>query len=102
MQSIVHEHDGCTFEEAFIAHIDLIVDFTAGLKHQVQFHDQWLLNALQREGAGFLQFAKACKEKEKRMNSTRSPMLLMWDKSTSSAMFYCARTTIATVANRST
>jgi hypothetical protein len=85
MQSIMHEHDGHTSEEAFIAHIDLIVDFTAGLKHQVQFHDQRLLYALQQEGAGFLQFAKACIEKKKRMNSTRSPMLPMWEKSTSSA-----------------
>ena len=61
--------------------------------------DQRLLNALQREGAGFLRFAKACIEKERRMNSTRSPTLSTWEKSTSSAMFYRARTTGA---NRST
>jgi hypothetical protein len=98
----MHKYDGHTFEKAFIAHIDLIVDFTASLKHQVQFRDQRLLNALQREGAGFPRFAKACIEKEKRMNSTRSPTLPTWEKSTSSAMFYRARTTVATVANRST
>ena len=42
-----------------------------------QFRDQRLLNALQR-------CAKACIEKEKRTNSTRSPTLPTWEKSTSS------------------
>ena len=31
-----HLHDGQTFEEALTADIDLIVDFAASLKHQVQ------------------------------------------------------------------
>ena len=92
-EEVTHKHDGRTFEEALVADIDLIVDFAAGLKHQVQFRDQQLLNALEREGAGFLWFAKACIEKERRMNSTRSPRLPTWEKSTSSAMFYRARTT---------
>jgi hypothetical protein len=86
-EEVTHKHDGQTFEEALITDIDLIVDFAAGLKHQVQFRDQRLLNVLEREGTGFLRFAKACIEKEKRMNSTRSPRLPTWDKSTSSAMF---------------
>ena len=90
-----HQHDGSTFEEAMTANIDLLLDMAAGLKHQLQFRDQRLLNALQREGAGFLRFAKACMEKERRVNSTRSPPVSMWEKSTSSAMFYCARPAVA-------
>ena len=42
-----HQHDGSTFEEAMTANIDLILDMAAGLKHQLQFQDQQLLNALQ-------------------------------------------------------
>ena len=88
-----HQSETRTFEEALIGDIDLILEFAAGLKHQAQFRDQRLLNALEREGGGFLRFAKACMEKERRMNSTRSPTLSTWEKSTSSAMFYCARAT---------
>ena len=46
-EEVTHKHDGRTFEEALVADIDLIVDFAAGLKHQVQFRDQRLLNALE-------------------------------------------------------
>jgi hypothetical protein len=88
-----HQHDGRTFEEALTGDIELILDFTAGLKHQAQFRDQQLLNALEREAAGFLQFAKACMEKERRMNSTRTPTMSTWEKSTSSVMFYRTRPT---------
>ncbi|KAH9971172.1 hypothetical protein BGW80DRAFT_1322440 [Lactifluus volemus] len=49
--------------------------------------------ALQRDGAGFLRFAKACIEKEMRGNSTRSPPVPTWEKSRCSAMFYRARLT---------
>jgi hypothetical protein len=90
-----HQHDGSTFEEAMTANINLISDMAAGLKHQLQFRDQRLLNILEREGAGFLRFAKACMEKERRVNSTRTPPVSTWEKSTSSAMFYRARPTVA-------
>ena len=90
-----HQHDGRTFEEALMGNINLILDFAAGLKHQAQFHDQRLLNALEREGAGFLRFAKVCMEKERRMNSMRTPTVSTWEKSTSSAMFYRTRPTAA-------
>jgi hypothetical protein len=90
-----HQHDGRMFEEALMGDIELILDFAAGLKHQVQFHDQRLLSALEREGAGFLRFAKACMEKERRMNSMRTPTVSTWEKSTSSAMFYRTRPTAA-------
>ena len=49
--------------------------FAAGLKHQV--------NSV-TSGYSMLSNKKVCIEKEKRMNSTRSPTL--WEKSTSSAM----------------
>lgn len=78
-----HQHDGHTFEEALAGDIKLILDFAAGLKHQAQFRDQRLLNALEREGAGFLRLAKACLEKERRINSTRTPTVSTWERSTS-------------------
>ena len=92
-EEVAYHHDGRTFEEALTEDINLIADFTAGLKYQAQFRDQRLLNALEREGAGFLRLAKACMEKERRMNSTRSRNVATWEKSTSSAMFYRARPT---------
>ena len=73
------------------AEIDLISEFVNGLKHQVQFRDQRMLNTLQREGVAFFHLAKACIEKERRMNSTRGAPVSMWEKSTSSAMFYRTR-----------
>ena len=85
-----YQHDGRTFEEAFTDEIKLIEEFTVGLKHQTQFRDGWLLNTLQQEGAGFLRFAKACMDKEKRMNSTRGSTVSMWERSTSAVMFYHA------------
>jgi len=63
--------DGSTFEEAINADIDLIAEFVQSLRHQVQFRDQRMLNALEREGAGFLRLARACMGKEKRLQSTR-------------------------------
>ena len=53
-----------------------------------------MLNALEQEGASFLRLAKACMEKERRMNSMRGPTVLMWEKSTSSAIFYCTWPTL--------
>ena len=53
-----HEHDGRTFEDALIADNNLI-----GLKHSVT------------GGGHLMRFAKACIEKEKRINPTRSPTL---------------------------
>ena len=89
-----YQHDGRTFEEVLMDEIKLIEEFTAGLKHQAQFQDGRLLNALQQESAGFLQFVEACMDKERRMNSMRSPTPSTWEKSTSSAMFYRARPTV--------
>jgi len=93
-EDVTHQHNGHTFEEALTEGIDLIVEFAKGLKHQLQFQDRRMLNALEREGASFLRLVKACMEKERRMNSTRGPTVSMWEKSTSSAMFYRTRPTL--------
>lgn len=87
-------HNGHTFEETIGDEIDLILNFAKGLQHQVQYRDQRMLNTLQREGASFLRLARACMEKERRTNSTRSSTVATWEKSTSSAMFYRARPTV--------
>jgi hypothetical protein len=42
-----HQHDGSMFKEVMTADINLILDMAAGLKHQLQFQDQQLLNTLQ-------------------------------------------------------
>lgn len=93
-EEITHQHGGHTFEEALTEDIDLIVEFAKGLKYQLQFRDQRMLNALEREGASFLRLAKACMEKERRMNSTRGPTVSTWEKSTNGAMFYRTRPTL--------
>lgn len=83
---------GLTFEEAINKDIDLISDFLAGLRYQVQFCDQMMLNTLEREGAGFLHLAWTCLWKEKRMRKGGEQQL-MWDKSTAAVMFYQPRPT---------
>jgi len=89
-----HQHDGRTFEEAMSSNLNLISNFVTGLRYQVQFRDQRMLNVLEREGASFLRLAKACMEKERRMNTTRGPTVATWERSTSSAMFYRTRPTL--------
>ena len=81
-----YEYDGRTFEEVMEADINLITEFVKGLRYQVQFRDQQMLTALQREGASFFWLAKACVEKERSGTVTVST-----DKSTSSAKFYRTR-----------
>lgn len=41
-----YRHDGQTFEGTIQTEIDLIIDFKKGLKHQIQFRDQRMLNTL--------------------------------------------------------
>ena len=45
--------DSRMFEEAMLAEIDLIESFAKGLRYQIQFQDQQMLNTLQHEGASF-------------------------------------------------
>ena len=85
--------DGQTFEEAFNDNIDLVTEFLAGLKFQVQFHDQRMLNTFEREGAGFFRLARACLDKEKRLKRHGSHAPSTWDKSTTTSMFYRSRPT---------
>ena len=91
----IWQHDGRMFEEEIKVEIEVILDFAKGLRHQVQFWDQRMLNTLQREGGSFLRLARACLEKEKRTNLTRGSTVLTWEKSTNSAMFYRARPALA-------
>ncbi|KAJ6565256.1 hypothetical protein DFH09DRAFT_847404, partial [Mycena vulgaris] len=58
---------------------------------QQQFNDPRILDALEREGASFLRFAQGCLSRERRQNSSRSVTPAIWERSTSSAMFYRAR-----------
>ena len=90
-ENVTYNHDGRTFEEVMESDIDLILEFAKGLKYQVQFRDQRMLNTLKREGASFLRLARVCMEKEKARNSTRGRNVSTWDKATSSAMFYRTR-----------
>ncbi|KAJ7220483.1 hypothetical protein GGX14DRAFT_532533 [Mycena pura] len=85
------DDDRRTFVEAIDENIELILDFAKGLKFQRQFRDQRMLQALERDGASFLQLARACLGKEKRLTLTRGKAPSTWDKSTSGAMFYRAR-----------
>jgi len=62
-----HEEKGAHFEEAINANVGLIVEFAQALRYQVQFRDQRMLNALEREGSGFLRLARTCMEKEKKL-----------------------------------
>jgi hypothetical protein len=73
--------EGLTFEEE---DIDLIADFLMGVRYQVQFQDQGLLNTLEREGVSSLLH----KEKGTRRGGEQQST---WDKSTASAVFYRPR-----------
>jgi hypothetical protein len=80
-----------TFGERMAAHINLIREFCQGLEHQVQFQDHRFLNALERDGAGFLRLAQNCMSRERRRNTRRSSTPTTWERSTGNAMFYRAR-----------
>jgi hypothetical protein len=43
-----------TFVKAMNENIDVIIKFAKGLKYQQQFHDQCMLQTLEREGVWFL------------------------------------------------
>lgn len=74
--------------------INLIAKFIAALKYRAQFRDQRLLNVLQREGDRFLRLAKACMEKERRTNSTRSPTVIRGTSQQAVRCFTRARPTV--------
>lgn len=84
------EKGGETFEEVMNNHISTILQFAEGLRYQVQFRDERILQALEREGASFLRFARACMSKEGKRTVGRT-----WDKSLGSAMFYRTRPSIS-------
>lgn len=92
---MVEMEEGRTFNEALSEDIDLITEFLAGLKFQVQFRDQRFLNVLEKEGAGFLRLAKSCLERERRMKRGVGSTPSTWEKSTITSMFYRPRPTEA-------
>ena len=67
MDDGTHQHNSSTFEEAMTANIDVILDIAAGLKHQLQFWDQRVLNAFQREGAEVNKQCNGCRAKHMRL-----------------------------------
>ena len=83
--------DGRTFCERFEGDIATIREFCKGLEYQIQFGDQRMLETLEREGASFLQLARGCLGREKRMNSMRGPAPTTWEKGTGNTMFYRTR-----------
>jgi hypothetical protein len=40
--------------------VSTILQFAEGLRYQVQFQDEQMLQALEREGVSFLRFARVC------------------------------------------
>jgi hypothetical protein len=82
---------GSTFSERMMDHIGLLQTFVDGLEYQIQFHDQRMLDRLEREGASFLRFAQSCISRERRMNSTRGVSPTTWETATASAMYYRTR-----------
>lgn len=85
---------GLTFEEAINEDIDLLSEFLQGLRYQIQFCDQRVLNILEREGAGLFRLARACLHKEKKLKSRRGGETpSTWEKSTINALFYRTRLT---------
>lgn len=68
-----------TFEEAMKDKIHTLKEFASGLEHQIQFRDQRMLQAVEREGASLFRMARACLSKERRMQSTRGDLPSTWE-----------------------
>jgi hypothetical protein len=83
--------DKATIEEKMKDYIRTIRDFCDGLEYQVKFRDTRFLGTLERDGAGFIKFARNCLSREKRYNSSREASPTTWERSTSNAMFYRSR-----------
>ena len=71
--------------------IHTLRDYIDGLEYQIQFRDYRMLQAIDREGAGFLRMANASLAKERRLRTTKGRTPSTWEQSTSTAMFYRAR-----------
>ncbi|KAI3616498.1 hypothetical protein WG66_011640 [Moniliophthora roreri] len=65
--------------------------FADGLAYQMQFRDERFLTKVETQGRGLLSIIRACLEKERRENSSRSSNPGTWDTEFSSAMFYRSR-----------
>jgi hypothetical protein len=78
--------DNGTFRERMTTRSKTLRDFCDGLEHQLQFEDQRMLAAVEREGAAFCRCADNCLRRERRFNSTRSTSPMTWKKTTTSAI----------------
>ena len=87
----VGEMDQATFEKKMEDYIRIIRDFCDGLEYQVKFRDTRFLGTLEKDGAGFLNFARNCLSRERRYISSREVSPTTWERSTSNAMFYRSR-----------
>ncbi|KAJ3985287.1 hypothetical protein F5890DRAFT_1409822 [Lentinula detonsa] len=79
------------FDETIDDKCTLLLDFVNAVQYQKQFKDHRFLHAFLQEGAGMLQMAKRCLDRERQYNSTRSQNPRTWDAGTSSVMFFKAR-----------
>ena len=87
----VGDMDKATFEEKMEDYIRIFRDFCDGLEYQVKFRDTRFLGTLEKDGAGFINFARNCLSRERRYNSSREASPTTWERSTSNAMFYRSR-----------
>lgn len=80
-----------TFEAEIDHDIALLEDFVAGLKHQRQFKDFRVVEAVRRQGAGMLRLAEALQKKEKNVQINGGRRQNTWSSETSSVMFFHPR-----------
>jgi hypothetical protein len=80
-----------TFRERFAENIKTLREFCDGLEYQIQFEDERMLNAVERDGSSFFRLARSCLDRERRMNSTRGQSPTTWERETARAMFYRTR-----------
>ncbi len=73
------------------AHIQLLSDFTEGLRHQEQFTDTRMLATLEQEGAGLFRLAENCLSREQRFNSARVTAPTTYEAGTANAVYWRPR-----------
>ncbi|KAF9007236.1 hypothetical protein BDQ17DRAFT_1238165 [Cyathus striatus] len=86
-----HSGNQKTFVETMREYAQRMRDFADGLEYQIQFNDDRMLQTCEWEGALMLWLIEACLGKEKRLRARGGEQLSTWNRSTSTAMFWCAR-----------
>jgi hypothetical protein len=80
-----------TFHEQFSENIKTLCKFCDGLEYQIQFEDQWMLEAVERDGLSLFRLARSCLSQEHCMNLTRGQLPTTWEREMTRAMFYRTR-----------